>query len=407
MMQGYKAAAALVLTVLVALTGCGSSSTTQPTPQPPGQQSAGNQPATGQAQGTLPDVIKLGAPLSLSGTSAFAGTKMQKGMQVAEEMINSSGFLGNSKLQLLFEDDGSQKSQAIDVTRKLAVQDKVPAIVGYTASNMCTAALPVAQELKVPTLNADCVAPNLEKIGEYISRLAIPYTAFIQQEVPKVAPALGAKTYAVIYTKENDGLRALVPLFHQLLDAQGLKLVDEETVASEASNDFSTQLTKIAATKPDILVVLLSGAPSANAVLQARQAGMDKVYFLGEQNLNTAEMLRIAGKEAHGAIFPAHWFALARNDENQKFMAAYKAKWKEDPDIFAANGYQGVWLLARVIKKVGSVDREAIKNALINTDEMPSIFGDGKVKLVDRVAQLSAVILTIDNSGSIVLWTAK
>ena len=114
-------------------------------------------------------------PLSLSGSVAFAGIKMKEAMELAFEEVNSSGYLGTMKLVPVWADDRSSQPQGISVTQQLALRDNVSAIVGYTASNICLASLPVAQELKVPTLQSDCVVPGLDNIGNYVYNGVRPY----------------------------------------------------------------------------------------------------------------------------------------------------------------------------------------------------------------------------------------
>ena len=94
--------------------------------------------------GALAQQIKVGVPLSLTGPIAFAGTKMRDAMELAFEEINSTGYLGATRLIPVWADDRSSQPQAISVTQQLIQRDNVSAIVGYTASNICLAALPVA-----------------------------------------------------------------------------------------------------------------------------------------------------------------------------------------------------------------------------------------------------------------------
>jgi branched-chain amino acid transport system substrate-binding protein len=348
--------------------------------------------------------VKIGIPLSLTGSVAFAGTKMQKAMELGVEQVNESGFLGSMEFVPIWEDDQSDQSQAIDVTRKLALQDEVAAIVGYTASNICQAALPVANELKVPTLEADCVAPDLEDIGPYIFRSVVPYNDFVVNMIDQLAEQMDLERGAIIYLEENPVFVAMRPDVEEAFKQNGIEVVAVESVPSGSDTDFSAQMTKIAATDPDVLAILVLGGQSGPAAVQARQAGMTDTIMIGEQNLNSNEYLRIAGPDAVGTFFPAHWSLKADHEMNVEYVEAYREKYDEDPDLFGTNGYAAIWAMAHAIKQAGTADREAIRDALDNLGTMPSVFGDGTLRLVDRAAVLDPTIMTIQEEGEISVW---
>ena len=304
--------------------------------------------------------IKIGVPLSLSGSVAFAGIKMKEAMELAFEEVNSSGYLGTMKLVPVWADDRSSQPQGISVTQQLALRDNVSAIVGYTASNICLASLPVAQELKVPTLQSDCVVPGLDNIGNYVYNGVRPYESFVVELVDKLVPARQIKTAAIIYLRENPVFTRMAPAITKAFEKHGVKVLLTEAITGGGDADFSAQLTAIANTKPDILAILTLGGQVGPVMVQARKAGMEKTLFIGEQAFDSADVRRIAGPNAAGAYYPSHWFADSPLPRNQAYVKAYRARYNRDPDTFATNGYNGVWLMAQIVKKAGSGDREKI-----------------------------------------------
>ncbi|WP_210495318.1 ABC transporter substrate-binding protein [Microvirga antarctica] len=349
------------------------------------------------------DDIKIGVPLSLTGPVAFAGTKMKDAMELAFDEVNSSGFLGTTKLVPVFADDRSNQPQGISVTQQLVLRDKVSAIVGYTASNICQASLPVAQELKTPTLQADCVVPGLNKIGNYVYSAVRPSDVFVEQTIDKLVAARKIKTAAILYQRDNPVFVNLQPIVAKAFERNGVKIVANEAVTSGGDSDFSAQLTSIANGKPDVMAILLFGGQVGPAMVQARQAGMKDTIFLGEQNFDSVEVRRVAGPNAEGSIFPSHWFAASPVPANVKFVKDYTERFKREPDTFSANGYNAVWLLAQVIKKAGSGDREAIRTAMETIGDMDTVFGTaGKTRFEDRQVTLTPFFFTVDKAGKAV-----
>lgn len=346
--------------------------------------------------------IKIGVPLSLTGPVAFAGTKMRDAMELAFEEVNKSGFLGSITLVPVWADDRSSQPQAIAVTQQLALRDQVSAIVGYTASNMCQAALPVAQDLKVPALQADCVVPGLNEIGEYVYSAVRPSDIYMEQTIDRLVPARNIKTAATLYQRENPAVVHLEPIVAAAFERNGVKMVATEAMTSGADADFTAQLTRIAEAKPDVVSILMLGGQVGPAMVQARKAGLDNVVFLGEQNFDSAEVRRVAGPAVENAVFPSHWSASSTLPANIEYVEAFRAKYGAEPDTFSANGYNAVWMMAQIVKKAGSGDREAIREAMETIGEMDTIFGsEGKTRFEDRQVVLTPFFFQYAADGSL------
>ncbi|MBS7700621.1 MULTISPECIES: ABC transporter substrate-binding protein [unclassified Chelatococcus] len=363
--------------------------------------------ATASAIGASPaaaEEIKIGVPLSLTGPVAFAGVKMRDAMEIAFEHVEKSGMLGDLKLVPIYMDDQSSQPTGISITQQLALRNRVSAIVGYTASNICQAALPVAQELKVPTLNGDCVVDGLGKIGNYVYNTVRPSDSFLEQLVAKIAAGGKFKTGAVLYQRENPLFANLAPVVTAAFKKAGIKVVATEAVTSGADADFSAQLTNIAGTKPDVLAILLLGGQTGPAFVQARQAGLTDTVFIGVQNFDSDEVRRVAGAAAKGALYPSQWIAESPLDSNKQFVAEYRKRFNREPDTFSANGYNSVLMLAQIIKKAGSGDREKIREAIETIGEMDTIFGtNGKTHFEDRLVALTPFFFEMQADGSVKL----
>ena len=203
------------------------------------------------------------------------------------------------KIDPIFVDDHSDQASTIDVTTRLITADQVAAITGYSVSNLCQAGLPVAQQNSVPTVEADCVAPGIVDIGNYIFASVIPYDSFVASMIDTLAKdsTLHLKKAGIIYLQANPVFADETKVMEKAFAKNGIKVVGVEAVPSTSDSDFSAQLTNLASKGVDALAVLLLGGQSGPAIAQARQAGMTQTntIIVGEQNLNSAEVLRTAG----------------------------------------------------------------------------------------------------------------
>jgi branched-chain amino acid transport system substrate-binding protein len=345
--------------------------------------------------------IKVGVPLSLTGAGAFAGSQMKKAMELGFEDENVKLKAKGLKLVPVYVDDRSDQPTGIDVTTQLGTVEQVNAIVGYTASNICLAALPIANKLKVPTINADCVVSGLLQIGPYIFRVAEPLGPALEILADKAVALLNLKTVAGIYTQQNPATLDTERIFMTAFQKAGVKVVDEEAVSSQGASNFSSQLTRIAAAKPDALVVAVLGGQAGQVMLQARQVGLN-VPFLGEQNLGSYAVVQVAGQAAVGARFATYWNPSGGTPLNDTFIKEFKARYNGDPDTFAANGYAGVEVMSAAVAKAGKPGtggvlayRESIKTALNSLGKLPSIYGDGTILMSNRAVVSGAVLVEL------------
>lgn len=407
--RGYGKSAALLLMVALVGSACsgaasdGTGETEQDTTQSPASQ-------TGESQQGEAETVSVGVPLSLSGPVAFAGEKMRSAMELAFDEVNAE--LDEVQLEPIFADDQSEQTVAIDVTTRLIDREDVAAIVGYTASNICQAALPIAQEKKTPAVNSDCVVPGLTDIGEYIFSAVIPYDQFVRDMIGKLAEDLSLETAGIIYLQENPVFENMQSVMAEAFEQAGVKVTGIEAVPSGDDADFSAQLTELAQGDPDALAVLLLGGQSGPAIDQARQAGMTDTVILGEQNLNSSEVLRTAGDAAVGTYYPTHWTPLADFERNQAYIDAYTERFGEKPDTFATNGYVGVHVLADAIAEVGPPSgyegtqayRDAIRDALASLTEIETVFGNGTMQMEDRAVVIDSVLIEVEEGPTPTLY---
>ncbi|MGK2849537.1 MAG: ABC transporter substrate-binding protein [Candidatus Limnocylindrales bacterium] len=122
------------------------------------------------------------------------------------------------------------------------------------------------------------------------------------------------------------------------------------------------------------MVVSAPAEEGAGIITQARGLGID-VPIIGGNGFNSPAIIKNAGKDAEGVVVGAAWNSASQSPENQAFLAAYQAAYSSAPDQFATQAYTGVKLLAEAIKRAGSTDRQAIRDALPEIKDFPTPLG--------------------------------
>ncbi len=325
------------------------------------------------AGGSLSGEVPVGFVFSMTGAGGPYGPSQKNGIELAVEEINASNYLGGATIRPIVEDDASKPEQAIQVFTKLINQDKVAAIVGPTLSNSAKSSDPVAQENQTVVLGVSNTAAGITEIGDYVFRNSLPESAVIPNTVKVAKEKMGLTKVAVMYGNDDAFTKAGYDVFQAALGAEGIEILTTETFA-KGDTDFNPQLTKIKGTNPDAIVVSALAEEAAGIISQARQLGLD-VPIIGGNGFNSPKLAELAGEAAEGVVSGAAWLVSSEHPKNKAFVEAYRAKYGADPDQFAAQAYDGAYLIATAIKNAGSTDRTAIRDALGKITNYEGVLG--------------------------------
>src|SRR5579859_3322795 len=105
-----------------------------------------------QGAGSAGPIARIGAALSLSGSARLTGMAQRSGIKLAQDEINASHMLGNTRLEVIVDDDGSDRDQAAAVFQRFIENSHVVAILGPTLSDSALSVDPIAQQAAVPVL---------------------------------------------------------------------------------------------------------------------------------------------------------------------------------------------------------------------------------------------------------------
>ena len=365
--------AALTAVMVVGAAGCG-----------------GQKAAEGSSSGTS-QAAKVGFVTVLSGGAAAYGKSQQEGINMAVEEINAGDF----KVDVITEDSKGQPSDAINAVKKLTTQDKVGAVIGPMLSGEMKAVGPILQQNKIPTLGISLTAEGITDIGDYIFRNSVPESLNIPQTVSKSHQMLGYKKVAIMYSNNNEQLVSAFHTYQKVCADEGLDVVDVETFADKDS-DFSAQLTKIEAAKPDVLIVDALYQEGALILRKAREMGMNQPV-IGNNGFVSPELIKQAGDAAHDVYVSSMWSANRDDPKTKKFVADFTKKYGHAPDQFAASAYDGLYMIVDAMKRAGTTtDHKKIRDAMAQMKDFHGVCGEFSFNEM-RNPVVDLVLLKIEN----------
>jgi branched-chain amino acid transport system substrate-binding protein len=323
--------------------------------------------AAGFASAAFAADIKLGAAEALTGPAAKYGIAIKNGFTLAADEINAKGGVNGNKIALVVEDEQGKKEEAINVFKKLIFQDKVLLVFGPTLSNSAFAADPIANAGKVVVFGTSNTAEGITNMGPWTFRNSVMEADVLPVTVKAAVKHFGLKKVAVIYGNDDAFTKNGYDVFKTTLEQQNIPVTDTETYA-KGDVDFKAQLTKIKATNPDAIVCSCLAEEAANIILQTRALGM-KQPFIGGNGLNSPKLFEIAKDAGDNTVMGSPWSPENTVPANKAFMSAYKAKFNADPDQFAAQAYDAMYIVAEGLKNVKltgdlAKDRQALRDAL-------------------------------------------
>ncbi len=318
-----------------------------------------------------PTEIPIGVIVSQTGRDAEPyGFPMQRGFELAREEIN---MLSDANLTFITVDDQSTEAGAIAAVQQL-VDQGVPAIVGVGVSDYLEDAFPIAQENGVVAFSSISAAAGLSSIGDFVFRTGLTTNVLNPNGVTVTHAKLGYQKVATIYDAEDTYSVSSNAEMTKALEASGVEILTEETFQT-GDTDFSEQLMNIMNMEPDALFVSALATEMKQILTQAREVGIPDAVRLIVPDLSSNEIQEV-GDAAEGVIAFTGWTALSNIPGNQAFIQNYRAKYGIEPDPWAAQSYATLYILANAIANAQSTDAAAIRDALAQTMDFPTILGN-------------------------------
>lgn len=318
-----------------------------------------------------PGEIKIGFVNSLTGQYAPYGENNWNGVKLAVEEINAAGGISGKRVKIISEDDRSTKEGAVSAVKKLIEIDRVAIIIGPGSTVGVMGSAPIANKAKVVLLSPGAAGPEITNAGDYIFRNRASGALEASKIAEYAYKTLQIKKVIVFYPNVDYGI-GFKNVFVKKFSSLGGSILSEEIYA-ESDTDFRTQLAKIKEKSPEGVYVL--GVPESigQILRQAKEIGLSSQFL--SNNVESPKLLEIARESANGLIFP-----IPSYDPNsplpriREFEKKYFVQFNRHSDLFAANGYDAVYIIKYAIE-TGGYDGEEIKNALYNLKDFQGVGG--------------------------------
>jgi len=307
--------------------------------------------------------IKIGAVISKSGGVATPyGDRVTKGMDLALEQVNAAGGVNGGKVTLIYRDDATNPNVGTQVTNELINEVGVSAIIGAVSSPVTLAMAPICEEAGVVMLSPSSSANDITNAGDWVFR-NWPADQIEGTAMAKFAKEEVGAERVVIFSETGSWGQGLADVFTSQYEGRFRKVEKRFEFNESTMDQLPAMIEEAKSLSPDACYVVAYDQELVQVLKHLDEAGIDTVRM--STSSVTADIGRRAGTSAENMVYPQVFFDLNSKDPVvAAFIAAYRAKYNEDPDIYAAHGYDALKLLAAAIETAGSNHPRSIRQGL-------------------------------------------
>jgi len=311
------------------------------------------------------EVVKIGVILPLTGKYISYGERTAKGIDLAVEEVNKDEEI----IQIIYENSEGDSTKGVTAAHRLIDVERVPVLITQL-SGVSSAIAPIAQEKKV-VLFGLTLTPGFTEIGDYIFR-----NRGDAVEEGKVIGEFALnheyKKVAVLYKNNPTGIGEAEG-FKEVFEKGGGEIVFFEAY-EKGEKDFRTALLKIKEANPELIVASSRDKELPLILKQALELGLNQQFF-STQGIDSESFLETAGSLAEGLIYTrAVVYEDSAEPAVQAALKAYRERYNENMNLYAADAYDVIKILGQVIKN-GARTSEEIKNALMLVKDFPGVSG--------------------------------
>ncbi len=293
-----------------------------------------------------PETITIGAILPLTGDAAQWGIPPRKGAELAVKEINASGGVDGRRLKLAVQDSMCDPKNAVSAYQQLRARTRPAVVVGAVCSSATLAVAPLAERDHVALISPASTSPKITAAGDFIFRV-VPTDALRAQVFAEYLwQREGLRTVALLYVN-NEGGVGNARAFQERFSALGGDVVLELPYSQDAT-DLRAQLAQVKAARPEGVVVVSYPKDTVLVMKQRVELGVSTPFFFQTEAVEDPNVLREAGSAANGAVYILP--APAEGEAARHFAEAYRAKYGKKPELFAAEAYDIVHLIADAIR---------------------------------------------------------
>ena len=317
--------------------------------------------------------IKIGQIIPITGEAAESGRYHKQGAEIAVDKINAAGGINGRKIQIVLEDDQTTNPGGVAALQKLLEDKEIPMILGSIRSTQVQAMLPTINEAKIPVAIGGTNYGLTHSGSQWVFRFR-PHDGMSAKVIAKfMVDELKLKKVAIVHASDafgNGGRDMLTP---------AVKALGAEVVFTQGYNNQEKDYTAVVQGLKKSGAVALGTYMTFSTDLgvfarQIKQQGA-QVTWVGSPSISAVDGRNLAGDALYGT-YGVTDFHVDASPTSKAFAQAYKAKFNQEPDLYASWCYDAVMVFAEAMKKSPDLKPENLRKAILNIQKFPGAEGE-------------------------------
>ncbi|MDY5612452.1 ABC transporter substrate-binding protein [Dysosmobacter sp.] len=294
--------------------------------------------------------FKLGTIGPLTGDAAIYGQAVANGAKIAVDEINASDSA--IKFEFQSEDDVADGETSVNAYNTL-MDWGMQVMVGPTTTGASIAVAAKAAEERTFMLTPSASSTDVIAPGDNVFQVCFTDPNQGIASADYMADNMSGAKIAVIYRNDDAYSQGIRDTFVSQSKANNLEVVYEGTFTADTATDFSVQLTAAQAAGADTVFLPIYYQPASVILTQAAAMNYAPTFFGvdGMDGILTMEGFDTA--LAEGVMLLTPFSADASDERTQNFVKAYQAAYGEIPNQFAADAYDGVYIVKAALEAAG------------------------------------------------------
>ncbi len=298
------------------------------------------------------DTFKIGGTGPLTGGAAAYGQAVRNAAQLAVDEINENGGVNGYMLELNYQDDEHDAEKAVNAYN--TIKDwGVQIVLGSVTSAPCIA---VADKTKDDNIFQLTPSGTAVECTQYDNAFRVCFSDPAQGTAS--AQYIGehnlASKVAIIYDSSDVYSTGIYENFVKEAEKYSFEIVSAEAFTQDSNSDFSVQLQKSKDSGADMVFLPIYYKEASLILTQANGMGFAPKFF-GVDGMDgiLSGVDNFDASLAEGVMFLTPFAATSSDANIVNFVKAYEEKFGETPNQFAADAYDGVYLIKALIEKSG------------------------------------------------------
>ena len=333
----FFATVAAVSMVAASLAGCGSKS----------DNTASTDTTADSA--TAGDTLKIGGIGPITGGAAVYGLAVKNAAELAVKEINEAGGINGMQVEFKFEDDEHDAEKSVNAYNSLKDWG-MQMLMGTVTSTPCTAVVEKTHEDNMFQLTPSGSAVESIKYDNAF-RVCFSDPGQGTASAKYIGENKLASKVAVIYNSSDVYSSGIYQKFAEEAKNQDFEVVSAEAFTEDSKTDFSAQIADCKNKGAELVFLPIYHQQASLILTQSKNAGFAPKFFGCDGLDGLTSIKNFDTSLAEGVMLLTPFAADSKDQATQDFVKAYKAAYNDEtPNQFAADAYDGVKILAKLIE---------------------------------------------------------